>query len=266
MRDMTHESTKNLLELSTNRDFPGSRPVRMKYAILSSPRSGSTLLSRMLHATGMAGDPLEYLSIYLLELERKRTGNQSLTLTEFLNAMTPRRTSQNGVFGMQIHYSQFIAAFSSDAMQRFIGGFDKLIWVRRRDRMRQAVSMAIARKTRAWSSEETLAVAIDDPAAVHPIDCVHALSIVCKNDFGWEQLITDLSLDVLVIWYEDLVQDYPGESAKTLRHLGLDAAVTQIPEPVIHRQSSALNDLILESTLAYVGISGSVRSSMSNAR
>lgn len=52
-------STKNIKELSLERDFPGPFPIRTRYAILSSPRSGSTLLARMLFATGMAGDPIE---------------------------------------------------------------------------------------------------------------------------------------------------------------------------------------------------------------
>ena len=258
MKHIKVNSTKNSMELSRERDFPGASPVRNRYAILSSPRSGSTLLSRMLFKTGMAGDPLEYLNPYLLKLERTRTGMNNLTYADFVKDMERRRTSENGMFGMQIHYSHFISAFPGNKltvpMANFIRGFDKLIWVRRRDRMRQAVSFAIAQKTGAWSSEERKVVNIRNAAEVHPIDCLKALNIVCRNDYDWETLIDTLKLDVHVVWFEDLTQNYHEQSANVVRYLGLDSVVTSIPAPPIQRQSSDLNEQVLDQLYAYLGL------------
>jgi LPS sulfotransferase NodH len=251
-------STKNIKELSLDRDFRGSFPVRTRYAILSSPRSGSTLLGRMLFETRMAGDPIEYLSSYLLVLERERTGRESLSYGEFIRSMESRRTSENGMFGMQIHYSQLLSAFSSskvnEAMKSFILGFDKLIWVRRRDRLRQAVSLAIARRTDAWSSEDNQPIGIRHPSELHPIECMQALSVVCQNDFGWDKLIKIMNLDACVVWYEDLADSYHEQSVNVLRHLELDSSVTKIPEPPIHRQASELNEQVLNQFRAYLGV------------
>lgn len=251
-------STKNNMELSPERDFPGPVPVRTRYAILSSPRSGSTLLSRMLFMTRMAGDPLEYLNPHLLRRERARTGTNSLTYPDFIKDMERRRTSANGMFGMQIHFSHFLSAFPGNKltapMANFIRAFDKLIWIRRRDRMRQAVSFAIARKSGAWSSEERKVVSIRNPAEVHPIDCLKALNIVCRNDFDWENLIDTLNLDVHVVWFEDLTQNYHEQSANVVRYLGLDSVVTSIPAPPIQRQSSELNEQVLDQLCTYLGL------------
>lgn len=261
--------TKNMKELSLERDFRGSFPVRTRYAILSSPRSGSTLLGRMLFETRMAGDPIEYLNRHLLAIERERTGKENLTYGEFLKSMEPRRTSENGMFGMQIHYSQFLAAFASnqvnEAMKRFVFGFDKLIWVRRRDRLRQAVSFAIARRTNAWSSEDSQVNSIHHPSQIHPFECVQALSVVCQNDFGWGRLIKTLNLDACTIWYEDLAENYDEQCANALRHLRLDASVTKIPEPPIRRQASGLNEQVLNQLLAYLGLPENSSSSLLNS-
>ena len=175
---------------------------------------------------------------------------------------------------MKIHYHQLLSAFSRDkaskaitteSLKRFIRGFDKLIWVRRRDRMRQAVSLAIARQTQAWSSEENRAIRICDPSEVSPIECLRALSLVCNDDFGWERLVKALNLDVHVIWYEDLTQNYHEQSVNAMRHLGLDASITKIPEPPIQRQASDLNEQVLDQFLTYLGLSENSLSSLSNS-
>lgn len=258
MKHIKTGSTKNSMELSPERDFPDASPVRTRYAILSSPRSGSTLLGRMLFKTRMAGDPLEYLNPHLLKLERARTGTQSLTYPDFIKDMERRRTSQNGMFGMQIHFSHLLSAFPGSKltapMANFIRGFDKLIWVRRRDRMRQAVSFALARKTGAWSSEERKVVSIRNPTEIHPTDCLKALNVVCGNDADWENLINILKLDVHVVWFEDLTQNYHEQSANVVRYLELDSVVTSIPAPPIQRQSSDLNEQVLDRLCTYLGL------------
>ena len=255
------DSTKNIMEMSRERDFPGACRVRTKYAILSSPRSGSTLLARMLFETRMAGDPLEYLSPYLLTLGRQQTGKTNLSYQDFVELMVSRRTSENGLFGMQIHYSQFLSAFTSGKitadMIKFIRGFDKLIWVRRRDRLRQAVSFAIARHTKAWSSEEETTIDLSNAAEIHPVQSVKALSTVCASDAGWEMLIKALNLNVYVLWYEDLADDYQEQSLGALRYLGLDVEATKIPDPPIRRQTTDLNEQVLEHLITYLGRSAS---------
>jgi len=250
-------SDKNRREMSPERDFPQQVPVRMRYCILSSPRSGSTLLGRMLHETRMAGDPQEYFNPPLLQYERERTGNPSLSLNEFLRAMEARRTSPNGVFGMKLHYSQMLGAFRARQpnknMVALLNKFNHLIWIRRRDRLRQAISQAVGQHTQVWSSEDSR-FGQQSAVEVHPFQCVRALQIVGGDDFGWERLIKATGLKVHEVWYEDLVADYENQSRLALRHLGLEDAVPNIPPPAIQRQSSELNERLHAELIEYLGL------------
>src|SRR5689334_14677865 len=177
--------------MGRNRDFPGNTLVRTRYAILSSQRSGSTLLARMLFETQRAGDPLEYFNLRLLALARSQTGNQSLTPLEFMRMMTLRRTSPNGIFGMKIHYEQMLRAFQSNTpnekMTEFLRDHQHLFWIRRRDRLRQAISLARAIHTNSWSSEEPDRVS-EEPISL--LNCIHALHTISFQDVGWAEFIS----------------------------------------------------------------------------
>ena len=249
-------SDKHRRELSPDRDFPAT-PVRMRYAILSSQRSGSTMLGRVLYETKLAGDPQEYFNPPLLALERKRTGNAALTMGQFMQAMERRRTSPNGVFGLKTHYAQLLAAFNTDKpnenVLRFLRRAEKLIWIRRRDRIGQAISQAVAIKTNVWSSEDSRFQREPD-VKIHPFELINTLRIVSRDDVGWEQLIPAAKLQVHEVWYEDLVNDYENQARAVLRYLGIDKDVLVIPPPPLERQGGELNERLRREFHAYLGL------------
>lgn len=253
-------SRKGQMELGKARDFPGPTPIQKRYAILSSPRSGSTLLGRMLFETKVAGDPLEYFNRNLLRIQRETLRKPALSSLQLLNLMEPRRTSPNGMFGMKMHYQQFLAAYQSDfvddKMLRFLRAQHSLIWIRRRDRLRQAISYAIAIKSNAWSSEEPTT---DTAISVNMPDCVDCLREICWDDLAWNHLIDTAGLNVHVVWYEDLITNYEPVSRDVLRHLGLDQEVGKIPPPPISRQAGDRNEQLYRSLCDYLGCSPSPR-------
>jgi LPS sulfotransferase NodH len=251
-------SKKNIMELSSGRDFPESSPPGMKYLILGSPRSGSTLVSRMLFETGMAGDPLEFFNRHLLELERRTKGPHDLTFEGFLERMIRRRTSPNGVFGMQLHYSQLLAKFSCNRLHHsmidFVGAFDRHIWLRRRNRLRQAISFAIASKSGAWSSEDEAKVRTLESGDISLPEILSALSLVALNDYGWELLVRTANLQVHEVWYEDLDADYESVSRGILDFLQIMRHVGKVPAPPISRQGSQLNERVLADVRGWLGL------------
>ncbi|HSI52881.1 MAG TPA: Stf0 family sulfotransferase [Ramlibacter sp.] len=248
---------KHKREMSPERDFPGETPVTQRYAILSSPRSGSTLLGRFLHETKVAGDPQEYFNPPLIALERQRSGNEKLNMNQFLRLMEKRRTSPNGVFGLKTHYSQLLGIFRTRAPNQNIVNFlrkvDKLIWIRRRDRLGQAISQAVAMRTNVWSSEDSR-FDRNPKVEVHPYECVAALHVVTRDDAGWETLIRQAGLNVHEVWYEDLVADYEGEGRRVLKFLGLNEQVPSIPQQPIEKQSGELNERLRHQVHAYLGL------------
>lgn len=241
---------KTSLELDARRDFTARSAVKSRYCLLTSQRTGSTLIGRMLYSTGIAGDPLEYFNHILLEKERLRTGNPSLNANEFLANMEKRRTSPNGVFGLKTHYHQILRAFSTDSANEqvvsFLRGHQHLIWTRRRDKLRQAVSLAFARKTGHWSSEGSSRfneVGTESPK-ISEEELFDALQTVCIEDLRWETLIESNNLRVLTVWYENLLSDYDYSCREILRHLDLDAEKQKvIPQPIARQYSPAKDDL-----------------------
>lgn len=248
---------KHRREMSPERDFAHSTPVQQRYAILSSPRSGSTLLGRFLHETGLAGDPQEYFNPPLIALERERSGDTALNMNQFLRRMEERRTSPNGLFGMKMHYSQLMGVFRTGKptpeVVKFLLKFNKLIWIRRRDRIGQAISQAVALRTNVWSSEDTRFERNPD-VQVRPYECVNALHLVCRDDAGWEQLIPAARLKVTEVWYEDLVADYDHQARNVLRYLGIESQISEIPPQPLEKQSGELNQRLRRELHAYLGL------------
>lgn len=253
---MMSASNKNVMEMQAQRDFSFSAPVRRRYAILCSPRSGSTLLSRALYKSQVAGDPLEYLNKHLLAQARLRYEDPKMGYSEFIRKAESSRTSMNGLFGIQLHYSQFVTAISSEAHDAnyvsFLKRFDKFLWVRRKDKIAQAVSFAIAKKSRAWSSEDVsiTSLSCDDFST---LELMKALRVVVGDDLGWQALTNHLSLQAEVLWYEDMVENFGGSVNRALRHIG--AAPNAMTEGLfpMQKQSMGLNLELRSKLVQFLG-------------
>lgn len=249
---------KVLMELSAERDFSFSVPVRSRYAVICSPRSGSTLLCRGLSRSQVAGDPLEYLSDYLLHFGRLRYADPQMGRADFLRKMEGIRTSLNGVFGIQIHYSQLLNAFRGaddrKNIDTFLKRFDRFIFVRRRDKLAQAASYAIAKKTRKWSSEDESEL---NPGAHEFSDreLLGALNMVAAHDLGWITMARDLSIECKTVWYEDLAEDFSDGVCSTLNYIGVAPNALCSPEAPIAKQSTQLNLELRERLARYLGVS-----------
>lgn len=159
---------------------------------------------------------------------------------------------------MKMHYSQLLGVLrlaKPDAkVVAFVRKFEKLIWIRRRDRVGQGISQAISLRTQVWSSEDSR-FGREPAVDIHPYECVRALHAVCRDDAGWEQLIKGAKLAAHEIWYEDLVADYEAQCRSVLAYLELDKDVANIPAPPIERQSGELNERLRHELVAYLGLS-----------
>jgi LPS sulfotransferase NodH len=255
---MSKYSEKNKKELDPSRDFGADIKANYRYCILSSPRSGSTLLGRMLYETRMAGDPQEYLNPRLLAYERDRTNNQQMGLQTFLNSIQKRRTSPNGVFGIKSHYHQLLGALRitkpDERTLKWLKQYQGLVWIRRRDRIAQAVSQAVGLATQVWSSEDPKYNEVKNTdLKLSDAQLFNALSAIGRDDLGWESLIKAGKLEVLEVWYEDLAANYAEESMRVIRYLGLEDQVPNIPPPPLEKQSSPQNEKFARQLLDFLG-------------
>src|SRR4051812_40994185 len=161
---------------------------RVSYLVCATPRSGSTLLCRALAQTGVAGIPEEYFEARS-DTGRPApprdyfTGAEGIDLDALLGTEQPlpaapayssldgvddyadhvaaaleRGTTANGVFGAKVmwgHLSDFSALAGGAPPELFnrLFGRPRYVWVSRRDRVRQAVSLWKAIQTQAWAAD-----------------------------------------------------------------------------------------------------------------
>lgn len=239
----------------------GRPPVHLSYVICTSPRSGSTLFAEALTSTGVAGRPDEFFDVHD-EIEatiRKRFNAASDSLEDYLGKVLQLSPTDNGVFGWKAHWHQF-----ENFWRRLLGVplpdprvsrgifaevFPNLrfIWLRRRDRLRQAISYTRAMQTDVWrkyvgESKEPQAPPAFDRALVDArIDEIERMEV------RWNAFFTGHGIQPQVIWYEDFISDYQNTLLGTLRHLEIrlpnDFA---FPSPRLLKQSDGETEKWIE--------------------
>ena len=149
------KSTRLDQYLSPARDSQGGVRPRLRYLRCSSPRCGSTLFGQMLFDSGVMGDPLEYLNPSYAAAFFRRFPGHSNSVDAILSTLEGLRTAPSGLFGMQLHFSHFQTLYPDDAAKRqFLARFDRLVFMRRRNKFAQAASLYRATHTGLWSSLE----------------------------------------------------------------------------------------------------------------
>ena len=127
-------------------------PSRM-VVLLSTPRSGSTYLCDLLHRADFCTaheyfQPEQYLP--LLAYRWGCVDRGRLSWPRYARALESHRTSQTGVLGINVHGTH-LHRFD-EALPEFSASEVDYLWLQRCDKLRQAVSLSIARQTGQWSS------------------------------------------------------------------------------------------------------------------
>lgn len=219
--------------LSPERDCGPGRPPRKRYAILSTPRCGSTLLCRALEATGQLGVPHEYLNPNTIAAH-ERAGGGRPPLWDYLAHIETRRSSASGWFGIKTHYRQFVQHFADRALDEakaFLRRQTRLILIWRADSAAQAVSYYLARASGRWTSEHDAYLPPDyrEDVRFDPEMLCDCLAEVREGASSWLTLLDQTGLDYLPVQYENLVADYPRQMRRVLDWLGVQASVPPAP-------------------------------------
>ena len=219
-------------------DFTGSPPPSKFYLIASTPRSGSTLLTRLLWQSGRMGAPHEYFNLQTV-LFRMQMRFQSDSIHAYTDELLRRRTGPNGVFGLKLHQEHWHTFW-------FCGRFYvfkdmRYIRIRRRDRLGQAISLAIARQTGQWTSD----VPARGPANYSYDEVRRALRDLDLNERGWDQLFAERKVKPLELVYEEFRTEPERYAREVCRFVGVDpdqpAAPVELPGLV--RQTTKLNQV-----------------------
>jgi len=257
---------------------------RLSYLVCATPRSGSTLLCEALINTGLAGHPKEYFeALRHSGLPRRPreyfTGLDNAEVLDLLGEYStldraPKRfahgeeyaryldqvfeegTTPNGVFGAKImwgYLDDFVGNLREIATYRDLPVPELLatvfpdlryIYVTRRDKVRQAVSLWKAIQNSIWGQQEGSPAPQANHKLVFHVEAIdHLLRGTVDQEEAWRRYFAENNIQPFHVIYEELVPSYEQTALDTLHYLHID-----IPERIVFkerrmkRQANALSE------------------------
>ncbi|MGC9523460.1 MAG: Stf0 family sulfotransferase [Anaerolineae bacterium] len=226
---------------------------RLCYTIWFSQRTGSTLLTTALAATGIAGKPEEwyetpegvgFLAHYGVE-----------TPTALRDLLWARGTTPNRVFGAKVSFHEPMISEALSRWRELHGcppdASRPEVWAHafpnhrhivmtRRNTVRQAVSWWRAIQSQAWHRPVGDDAAPPPEEEVYSFDAIDRLvDEVVMREAGIQAFLAEAGIVPLTVVYEDFVADYAGTIRQVLAYLDLDTAIA-IPPPAFERLSDAV--------------------------
>jgi LPS sulfotransferase NodH len=224
----------------------------LSYTIWFSQRTGSTLLTEALEATGVAGKPHEWLLHRYLKHYPSDPAELQLYLWK-------SGSTANGRFGLkhsfcEPHFSQLIETFRgfptcpSDENDRakiweYAFPNHRHIFMTRRNKVRLAVSWWKAIKGQEWhrrAGESPKSVDLPD---AYSFDAINHLYRECSmREAGIQEFFSEGNIVPLTIVYEDFIQEYEKTVRKILEFLELDTTHIEIPLPSLAPTADAISE------------------------
>ena len=216
-----------------------ARPART-FVLASTPRTGSTLLCRLLWDTGRVGAPKEYLNPMQVRDWEVRFGTRTsrwrhrllrgpllalsgcagwpdARLRAHLHRVRARRTGPSGWFGLKVHQHHFRDVFVGPgrAVEAILG---PVTWLRttREDRLAQAISWARALQTGRWAHHQR--AWLPPIYSRRRIDA--CLDRIDAHEAAWDTYFATHGIEPLHLTYEALAADSEATIRRVLDHLG----------------------------------------------
>lgn len=215
---------RNLLQRVDDTNAQLKKPIT-SYAILTPPRSGSTFLCDLLLSTGIAGYPSEHLRDAALTLSR----NCNFDYIKLLHNLMQCQTTDNGVFG-----TKFISHFLLDFKQakfdfdQIFNSINKYIFLVRRDKVAQAVSIVLAQRTEVWHIRDNIKD-ITYQSKLQTVDIDEALlkdveqkyEFIKRQEARIHQILENYQIKPLQVEYEDIVDNAKLQVGRILKYLDI---------------------------------------------
>jgi LPS sulfotransferase NodH len=241
------------------------------YIIASVQRSGTHLLCTLLRSTGVAGLPAEHFLAKTGETWEGRWNSPSRM--QYVRRVLQDNTTANGVFGTVVMWSYFDRMLQ---MLRDIPKYNaldganllasvlrqpKYVWLRRRNRVEQAVSWAIACQTGLWAQK---AGEKPRPLAALPKFDFKVVDEWCnriaEHNAAWENYFRENRIEPLTLFYEDLVANNRATVERILEFLDLpQPAEIKIVRSGLEKQADTLSAQWIAAYLKQKNNTGSKR-------
>lgn len=231
------------------------------YVICTAPRSGSTLLCKLLVATGVAGNPESYFHEPSVASWRKElglapdaAGCERDVLDETFKAAIAEGSLETGMFGLRLqrHSFDFFVGKLAILHPEFTRDRDRLeaafgrtcfIHLSRHDKVEQAVSYVKAQQSGLWhkAPDGTELERLSEPQALtYDGDRIgNCVAEMGAHDRAWEDWFAREGIEPLRLCYETFSASLVGTLREVLVHLGRDGAKADGVEPGVAKLADA---------------------------
>lgn len=223
----------------------GTQHVPSSYVICTSPRSGSTLMCRMLAATGRLGVPDSYfhrpsLDAWANAFDIPKALPDHERVSRCFEAARIKGPGGADVFALRQQYPglAFLCATlathipeadgDQDRLQRQFGPL-RFIHLTRRDKLAQAVSLIRASQTGLWHRHaDGTDLERNAPEGSEGYDATALTEQIAQfqsYDAGWQDWFTEQKITPLRVTYEKLATDPTAELRRVISWLGADPSL-----------------------------------------
>lgn len=233
-----------------------NRKPSLSYAIVTTPRSGSTYLCDLLDSTAIAGHPAEHLRLATQELARRC----NFDYLPLLDNLMEYRTTGNDVFGTKlISHFLFELRQSKSDFKYIFQAINKFILLIRQDKVAQAVSLVLAQKTEVWhlhhnpqqdakqsNYQSKLARIEIDEALLNDVE--QKVIFIEKQEQRLKKILTHNKIDPLIVVYEDILDNAPGQISRILDFLQLPSSEQNVEQinSGVKRMPSTISQQIIQ--------------------
>jgi LPS sulfotransferase NodH/predicted SAM-dependent methyltransferase/carbonic anhydrase/acetyltransferase-like protein (isoleucine patch superfamily) len=200
-------------------------------------RCGSSFLCEHLRANGI-GDPVEYLQYPFGVANRQFYDDLGVDygdFTGFLDALIENK-SVNDIFSVKIawdHKNAFLDAIkkidsSIDSLEDFFPGA-RWLFLRRHDKVAQAISLWKAQKTGVWVAKNS-SMPVKEKPEYKFFEILDSLMHILVEDLFWERYFYERKIDPLTLYYEDYEQNVKNAVLMVARYLGVSEQL-RLSEP-----------------------------------
>jgi LPS sulfotransferase NodH len=253
------------------------------YIVCATPRSGSTLLCELLKGTGVAGVPEEYFEAradtglpphpgdYLTGLPRTGAGIRDDPTPpdppeysglagigdyrEHLERSFRLGTTPNGVFGTKLMWRNLdelhtlatrlpeYAGLDAHELLDALFAHPRYVWMTRRDKLRQAISLWRALQTRTWRLEHPGQATSEAELHFSYEGIEHLERALSADDAAWGVYLERHGREsVTVVYEDDLEIDQARTIARVLAHIGIEPPADWRAKVTTFRQADQLTE------------------------
>ena len=198
-------------------------PIARRYAICLVPRSGSTYLAHLLKDAGSFGFPNEWLAMALAETQARETGSTDWDM--LLRRVLARHASDNGVTGIEFAIAHLTWGRQATGRRQLLGRDMCYFYLRRRNIVRQGISMHVAHQSgvlHSFQLDEDAKTVRD--AVLYDTTAIRSwIKFLHDEELQWEREFGSIGVEPVRLYYEDIVR-------RPERALRLFANLLELPE------------------------------------